>query len=122
MSGYNLPEGIYRNPYDDDTIICSICGEEIDEDDYENVGDKFVCNSCLSYEYTKCTECHKYVKNDELKEINEHQLLCEDCFIDKGYTICNVCGKLEQHQEDIYYPYVCKECNLDLKHLDKELK
>ena len=117
MSGYNLPEGIYQNPYDNDTCICSDCGDEVDEDEVECIGNKLVCRSCLEYEYTKCSECHQYIKNDELTEISEHEILCEDCFVSKAYTICKVCNKLEKHEADVEYPYLCSECSKDLEHL-----
>ena len=63
----------------DDQTRCEDCGQYVDDDEIHNVnGDRAVCDSCYSDNYSWCEHCENDVSNDDMTEVNG-QYYCNDC-------------------------------------------
>jgi len=72
-------------------IICSKCGEIINNDDYETIDGDYVCRDCVEGYYTKCEDCGAWIENDEAYWIEDEQkYVCDDCI--DNYSRCEDCG------------------------------
>lgn len=72
---------------------CGDCGELTLSDCGTWVGDKFVCDSCLSNDYFYCNCCEEYYSNNEQSYYidSEDIRVCEVCYCDH-YGSCERCG------------------------------
>ncbi len=68
---------------EDNRLICSCCGEIIDEDDsyYELEDGSIICDSCFDDQYGICDSCGKVELSDELTYWGD-SLLCRSCLSD----------------------------------------
>lgn len=79
---------------EEDAVNCWECGDLIDREqaNYIDSGGYYVCDSCLSDNYTYCDDCCEYHRNDDVYE---------DC----GRTICSSCAPYND------YWHYCEECD-----------
>lgn len=84
-------------------VYCEICGESVDEDDYDF--DLDCCNSCADENYVYCEKCERDIYIDEYNfDLN----MCDSCAED--YVECEECSDLV-HKSNIDEEFhCCKEC------------
>lgn len=62
------------------SYVCHCCGESFDNvvDGHWDIHYNWVCNECLSENYTPCENCSDFVPNDEVVDV-DGSLYCEEC-------------------------------------------
>lgn len=94
----------------DETIYCSSCCCELENDDYHTVEGENFCNNCFDDETFECECCHDvFLKKNNYG--NDDNIICKSCF-NNEYHRCCYCGRII-HDDDTYwssdYPY-CSYC------------
>ena len=101
---------------------CPDCGEIYHRTDmyYIDFIDRYVCESCLENNYSRCECCGEYFPNDEVHytrvygSLGNYNIdLCDNC-LDENYRYCNDCG-VYVHEDDACYDsyddeYYCPDC------------
>ena len=102
--------------------LCSLCGDEIPEDEGMHHNGEWYCDSCFDAEFAECPDCGMYVERDDLCIVNPgvsyghrtEQEVCSECF--DNYTECSDCGG-RFHEYEIYmngtYERYCEVCSRD---------
>ena len=72
-----------------------------------------VCPSCLSYGFTRCTDCGNYHDDGYVVTTADGDNICEDCYND-NYITCGHCGRI-YHVDNVTYAerlemYICEDC------------
>jgi len=97
---------------------CEDCGDYIHNDDICLIEDKgfCVCDSCLRDNYTQCSVCNGWFKDDWVQVEDTGDYVCTSC-ADKEFTQCSSCSdyfsKKYVKVEDKDNCYVCRECAND---------
>lgn len=80
---------------DNDFYRCEHCGEYHTRDNVTEISNgDYYCNDCLEEYCVCCDDCGKWVLRDEVhSEVNDDQYICNDCFRDGDYFVCEECGK-----------------------------
>ena len=67
---------------DEETVICSHCGERIWRDDNAGDEDTPLCQRCYDENYTTCSRCGAIIRNDDAHYAHEDddEALCADCY------------------------------------------
>ena len=76
------------------------CGAYLDMNDYDDI-----CINCYNQvepEQEKCTLCHNDLTNEEIKEQDDDNKFCNDCF----YSCCG-----DELNQDVRICPTCKEHN-----------
>ncbi|MBR4021993.1 MAG: amidoligase family protein [Ruminococcus sp.] len=98
----------------EEKIICSKCGEIIEDDDYSTVNGQVVCSDCISRYCCTCDRCGATVWDSDSYG-DEYTNLCQHCY-DNYYTRCQSCDAL-MHIDDAYHygdSDYCSECYHDI--------
>lgn len=80
-------------------VICSVCGEEINECDSYYADDKEYCHDCFEEHYFICADCGETFSIDERIITDSNGEICQSCFENK-YLICDDCGRIIHYGED----------------------
>ena len=94
---------INGEPYCDEcAIFCDICEAYVLAEDANWIEseDRYVCDSCLDYYYSRCDHCDEYFRNEEMTEIASGDYVCEDC-LERYYFCCDKCGEY-YHRDDMF--------------------
>jgi hypothetical protein len=78
---------------------------------------RYVCESCLEYNYTYCECCGEYEHNDLARYIEcEDRYVCEAC-CDRYYFYCDDCGEYFPNKNRHEYEHLtlCESCYEDRK-------
>jgi len=94
----------------DPKCYCDKCGNEVEEDELNEVWfEEYVCDDCY-VDYIKCDHCGHEVYVDDT-EIVGIENICEDCY-DEFVRECAICGKEYLNEdEDVL---ICNKCFKDL--------
>ena len=90
--------------------VCDICGCVIEEDAGTTVGERLLCEECVSTHCTTCDHCGEIIWITDA-EHDENTTLCRSCYED-SYRQCEGCGRLIHDSEINWrgdYPY-CDTC------------
>lgn len=97
---------------ENEKIICSICGEEITDGDYEVVNGNYYCLDCYNEEYTTCEDCGAIIEKDYAYYIEDGEYwVCDSCI--DNYEKCVDCVSYHPTDDMRYiqnYGYVCDDC------------
>lgn len=92
--------------------ICFDCGCIIENDDYYETQDGFLCSDCYDDNYTICDDCGEIIRVDDGHWIEyKSECVCDNCFND-NYIVCANCGEIT-HRYDSYDTTdgdVCEYC------------
>lgn len=88
-------------------FYCEDCGGWCDNDFCNRVGDRSVCDDCLT-NYTFCQHCEEYYPSDDVTEIDGKDY-CDDCR-DRLFTKCNDCGDYAEETTSVDGGEVCDDC------------
>ena len=96
-----------------ETLTCSVCGCELDDDDFYEAEDAIICAECYCDETFRCEDCgERFFNNHNYGDDNT--CLCEACR-NEDYYVCVRCERLV-HTDDVYWdgddPY-CSDCYED---------
>lgn len=81
-------------------VICSVCGEEINEFDSHYVDGKEYCHDCFEERYFVCADCGETFSIDERIITDNDDEICQSCF-EENYFTCDDCGAVV-HNDDCY--------------------
>lgn len=108
-------EYLCRDCYDDNYVVCDICGDIEHIDDTHYVNDRIICDYCLDRNYYTCECCGEYVERNMAYE-TRGGYICEGCY-DRNYVTCNGCGDVIHIDDAIYRDcdseYYCEDCYPD---------
>jgi len=101
----------------DFVIVCSICGEEISNDDYYEVEGQIICESCSENNTVVCDCCGERVLSSNA-HCDDYICICDPCY-EEHYRRCNNCNRIV-NDDNVYYSEgeaYCEECydELDIK-------
>lgn len=84
---------------EDDYRVCYDCGKIYPKDEltYVESEDEYICDFCLSNNFTECDDCGELFRNENLTYVDNLNL-CEDC-LEATTFFCEKCGEL--HRNDI---------------------
>ena len=92
---------------------CPDCGEWTENLISINGGESYVCESCAD-NYYRCDECGAYYTDDRVYRDGCDNVVCYDCYNERGYEVCADCGRLLDRysnywsaNDDCYY---CSDC------------
>lgn len=87
---------LYCERCNEGLVCCEDCGDVVRNDDATWVGsrDGYICDSCLSNNYSWCEDCEEYYPDDIMNTIRlytgETRAVCDDCY--DNYVECYECG------------------------------
>lgn len=99
---------------DNQTFVCSTCGQTLSEQDLHVFDDHELCTHCLEEETVICDCCDERIWNrNDVGDAYIH--LCGHCY-DHYYNSCEQCGRIIHQDDACYrdgdddYPY-CHSCH-----------
>lgn len=97
----------------DDTIACSDCEDEINEDEiYHSPDGEPFCHDCFYDRYSYCHDCDEATHHDDTYYIeHEGYDVCENC-LDRNYTRCDECDEFYRNGQTTYIDDrdLCSDC------------
>lgn len=88
---------------------CNECGDETHHDNLNEVsGDDQVCDHCLRQQYTRCSDCGTY-ERDENTVGYHNGSVCESCYQDSYFT-CDHCDEV-CHSDNYAENGCCNDCH-----------
>lgn len=96
-------------------LICSHCGEIIEDNDYGLVDDEIVCQKCIDDHTVTCEHCGRIIR-DSNDFGNEDMSLCRSCY-ENHYTHCAECNCLIYRDDAYEYDgdLFCYECYREVR-------
>lgn len=95
---------------EDETRICTHCGEKLDDYEGTYVNDELLCDDCVEAMCTTCNHCGETIWITDAVQDNDISL-CQSCF-DDHYRRCECCGNIV-HDNSVNwrndFPY-CDSC------------
>ncbi len=93
-----------------ETLSCSVCGCELDDEDFYEAEDEYLCEECYYDDTFRCEDCgERFFNNHNYGDDNT--CLCEACR-NEDYYVCVRCERLV-YTDDVYWdddePY-CSDC------------
>ena len=95
-------------------VYCTLCGEDVPEENAVLVNGRWVCNTCAEERVLFCEECGEAMLDNDCEYVNGRYICC-DC-LERGYVRCVDCDEwvaidyaYETHDGD----YVCESCRYD---------
>ena len=91
-------------------LICSHCGEIIDNDDYGHINGEVICSDCIERYCITCERCGSLIWDSDNYGDN-YTTLCRSCY-ENHYSRCCECGTLLYNDDSYEYDgeYYCREC------------
>ncbi len=83
-----------------ESILCSVCGAALTEDNAHEFDEQILCDRCLIEETLICDCCGDRIWREN-SEGDSNTTLCSHCY-DYNYTTCEDCGRLI-HNDDAHY-------------------
>ena len=103
-------------PYCTDCVAwCEDCEEyhPMDRITFIESVDKYVCDDCLSDNYSYCEDCDTWHPNNKITYVSAYDKnVCDDCICD-NYFYCVECSeyfKLEDLEDTVNGDYICCDC------------
>ena len=93
----------------EEKILCSHCGEVIEED-YDTIYGEPICSDCVANYTVTCDHCGAIICDSDSYG-DESTILCSECY-DTHYTRCNDCNCVIHYDNAYEYSgeYYCREC------------
>lgn len=114
---------------DDCGECCDDCECRVSREEMNCVGDRHVCDDCLSSNYSYCEQCDEYYACEDVSEVHrtrrdgslESRYVCDDCRR-SHYTQCDDCGEYfdntltayDKHGNEIEICHKCAENNFSV--------
>lgn len=94
----------------EEKVICSHCGEIIENDDYGTIVGNVICSDCIDEYCTTCERCGILIWDSDSYG-DDYTTLCRSCY-ENYYTRCYECNALIRYDDSCEYDgeYYCREC------------
>ena len=92
-------------------LTCDHCGVVIEDEEFDFVDGRIICQECLDEHYTRCSDCNALTLVDGAHVDQRGDCICDECFNDH-YFVCHACGEIF-HNDDAHDGYgdtYCHEC------------
>ena len=91
-------------------LICSHCGELIENEDYGHINREVICSDCIERYCTTCERCGTLMWDSDSYG-DDYTVLCRSCY-ENHYTRCYECDALLHNDDSYEYDgeYYCREC------------
>ena len=91
-------------------LICSHCGELIEDEDYGHINGEVICSDCIERYCTTCERCGALIWDSDSYG-DDYTVLCRSCY-ENHYTRCYECDTLIHNDDSYEYDgeYYCREC------------
>lgn len=76
----------------EETIVCDICGCELDAEDGTWVDDELLCETCVHEHCVTCDHCGDSIWANTAVQ-DDYSTLCAECF-DNHHHRCECCGRI----------------------------
>ena len=115
--GFNVEESVKSiledadDDYEDDSLTCENCGEDIEEGDAMTSPDGDIyCLDCYNEDCIECDSCYETIWRDDAYW-TEDNCYCQDCF-DESYFYCGRCGDATEFDDGVDTPdgWYCEYC------------
>lgn len=96
-----------------ENVMCSVCKNTIQNDDYQIIEDKPYCRDCYENEFCTCENCGAIIRCEDSSVIDD-EYYCEDCYYN-NFCECYNCGTTIRY-DNAYVGYVgddeyyCEDC------------
>ncbi|KKK80814.1 hypothetical protein LCGC14_2819740, partial [marine sediment metagenome] len=107
--GYGDGELDSTSGYIEDRYICNDCGRNAGED-YQNIFDEIICETCAGENYRWCDVCEEYVSKDDIQHVESvNRSVCDCCLCDNYYQ-CNDCSEWFEECTEVGGEQICYGC------------
>lgn len=91
---------------------CDSCGNSAYRDDMNYVNGDLWCENCTDNRATMCCACDEYHPDSQKHYDTPDGMMCDDCFDESQYNICDVCHEIFDASE-VKVNCICDECMPD---------
>lgn len=97
--------------------ICSICGEEIEGDNFYEYDGEIYCADCFDENFVVCADCGETIPRDDAIWVeSQDKYICESCY-ENDYFTCDDCGEIYPNDYKNWVDHndrvVCDSCRDD---------